>query len=153
MQLLYIPALVQVKLEFERTKRSRNRIFTGYHVTTAIFAILSLLSFSIQTDTVPGRMGMLITLYLIQINTYNSVEAPPNRGFGSIDVWFIGMQVPILLAILEYGILLTMKKFSLILGEKTVLNNNDICTGFVSSFYLIVFNGVYWFLWKIDWMR
>ena len=105
--------------EFKRTKRSRNRIFTRFHVTTAIFAILSLLSFSIQPDVVPGRMGMLIMLYLIQINTYNSFDAPPNRGFSSIETWFIGMQVPILLAITEYGFLLTMKRYWPVKNEET----------------------------------
>ena len=53
---------------------------------------------------------MLITLYLIQMNTYNSVKAPPKRGYSSIEVWFVGMQAPILIAILEYGILLALKK-------------------------------------------
>ena len=56
-------------------------------------------------------MGMLTMLYLIQINTYNSAKAPPKRGFSSIEVWFVGMQVPILIAIFEYGFLLAMKKF------------------------------------------
>ena len=60
---------------------------------------------------ISGRMGMLITLYLIQMNTYNSVKAPPKRGFSSIEEWFVGMQAPILIAILEYGILLALKKF------------------------------------------
>ena len=54
---------------------------------------------------------MLTMLYLIQINTYNSVKAPPKRGFSSIEVWFVGMQAPILVAIFEYGIILALKKF------------------------------------------
>ena len=29
---------------------------------------------------------MLITLYLIVINSYNSIDAPPGRGFSSIEV-------------------------------------------------------------------
>ena len=61
--------------------------------------------------SISGRMGMLITHYLIQMNTYNSVKAPPKRGFSSIEEWFVGMQAPILIAILEYGILLALKKF------------------------------------------
>ena len=55
---------------------------------------------------------MLITLYLILINSYNSIDAPPDRGFSSIEVWFYGMQTLILLAVLEYGIVLAMKKVS-----------------------------------------
>ena len=60
----------RIKMIFERTEKSRIKIIGGYHATTAIFAILSLLSFFIQPDVVPGRMGMLIILYLIQINMY-----------------------------------------------------------------------------------
>ena len=71
----------------------------------------SLISFSIERDVVPGRMGMLIIIYLMQINTYNSVQAPPNRGFSMIETWFVGIQIPILFAILQYGIILTLKKY------------------------------------------
>ena len=60
-----------------RNAQSRNTIFGGFHVSTGIFAILSLVSYFIPPDIVPGRMGMLITLYLILINSYNSVDAPP----------------------------------------------------------------------------
>ena len=60
----------RIKMIFERTEKSRTKIFGGYHATTAIFSILSMISFFIQPEAVPGRMGMLIMLYLIQINMY-----------------------------------------------------------------------------------
>ena len=63
----------RIKMIFERTEKSRTKIFGGYHATTAIFSILSLISFFIQPEVVPGRMGMLIILYLIQINMYRYV--------------------------------------------------------------------------------
>ena len=59
---------------------------------------------------VPGRMGMIITLYLISANVYISVEAPHPRDFGLIDIWMIGTQIPILLAVCEYGFILFLKK-------------------------------------------
>ena len=61
---------------------------------------------------VPGRMGMIVTLYLISANVYNSVEANKNRGFSYIEVWMIGTQIPILLALCEYGFILYLKKVS-----------------------------------------
>ena len=61
---------------------------------------------------VPGRLGLLITLDLIATNTYNSVKAPSGRGFSYIEIWLLGIQIPILLAIVEYGILLTIKRMS-----------------------------------------
>ena len=140
----YEYSLAQVKMFFQRTEKSRLKIFGGYHLTTTIFALLSLLSFSIQLDIVAGRMGMLLTLYLIHINTYNSLDAPANRGFSSIEIWFAGMQVPILLAILEYGILLAVKKFWPANGE-IKLKNVDFYTFVLSGTYLLIFNGFYWF--------
>ena len=55
-------------------------------------------------------MGMIVTLYLISANVYNSVEAPNDRGFSYIELWMVGTQFPILLALCEYGIVLYLKK-------------------------------------------
>ena len=55
-------------------------------------------------------MGMIVTLYLISANVYNSVDAPKNRGFSFIEIWMIGTQIPILLALCEYGFVLHLKK-------------------------------------------
>ena len=55
---------------------------------------------------------MIVTLYLITANVYNSVKAPPSRGFSYIEVWMLGAQAPILIAILEYGAVLHMKKYA-----------------------------------------
>ena len=136
-------ALAQVKIDFKRTVKSRTEIFEGYHLPTAIFAILSVLSFFIQPDSVPGRMGMLIMLYLIQNNSYNSVKAPPKRGFSAIEIWFVGIQAPILLAIFEYGGLLAMKKFRPNQQEE-LFKFIDFCTFCVSIIYFLTFNALYW---------
>ena len=53
---------------------------------------------------------MLITLYLITSNVYGSVEAPKSRGFSYIEVWMVGIQATILLAIFEYVIILVLKR-------------------------------------------
>ena len=148
-------SMAQVEINFKRTSASRNQVFGGYYVQTGTFATLSLLSYFIEQSIVPGRMGMLITLYLIKVNTYNSVEAPPGRGFSSIDIWSLGMQIPILVAILEYGILLSMKKFWTKGGNQledgggnyeTIMKHMDLFTFIASAFYLVVFNVCYWFI-------
>ena len=55
-------------------------------------------------------MGMIVTLYLISAVVYNSVDAPSGRGFSNIEVWMLGAQFPILLALCEYGFVLYLKK-------------------------------------------
>jgi hypothetical protein len=57
-------------------------------------------------------MGMIVTLYLISANVYNAVDAPHGRGFSNIEVWMLGAQFPILLALCEYGFVLYLKKYA-----------------------------------------
>ena len=63
-------------------------------------------------------MGMILTLYLISANVYSSVEAPKARGFSYIEVWMIGTQFPILLALFEYGLILYWKKMAKNAGDQ-----------------------------------
>ena len=103
-----------------------------------------------------GRMGLLTMLYLIQINTYNSVNVPTKRGFSSIEVWFIGMQAPILIAIFEYGILLAFKKFlsNTIKGKnldpEKLIKNIDLFFFLVCIIYFAIFTIWYFVLYWIS---
>ena len=65
-------------------------------------------------------MGMILTLYLISANVYNSVEAPSGRGFSPIEMWMLGTQIPILLALFEYGFVLYLKKIDIKTGKASV---------------------------------
>ena len=109
----------------------------------------------------------MITLDLIATNTYNSVKAPSGRGFSYIEIWLLGIQIPILLAIVEYGILLTMKRIQkkvngqvqvqvFYSGNQTQIREKTIWDldqmgktmdkwSFISSlFFIIIFIIVYW---------
>ena len=55
-------------------------------------------------------MGMIVTLYLISAVVYNAVDAPRGRGFSNIEVWMLGAQFPIILALCEYGFVLYLKR-------------------------------------------
>ena len=68
-------------------------------------------------------MGMIVTLYLISANVYNAVDAPLTRGFSYIEVWILGTQAPILLALFEYGFILHLKKVA---KKKTTNEVQDI---------------------------
>ena len=61
---------------------------------------------------------MIVTLYLISANVYSSVEAPKARGFSYIEIWMIGTQFPILLALFEYGLILYWKKMAKNAGDQ-----------------------------------
>ena len=96
-------------------------------------------------------MGLLVTLYLITSNVYNSVEAPLKRGFSFIEMWGIGVQVPILFAIIEYGFILSILKYGNPNGDhdkkadiKKLIDKVDMLSFFGSGGFIIVFNLIYW---------
>ena len=66
-------------------------------------------------------MGMLVTLYLISINVYTTLDAPPGRGFSYLELWMVGMQIPILVALVEYSLILGFRKF-----QKEILKTNEV---------------------------
>ena len=130
--------------------------------------MISLGSYSIDPEIVPGRLGLLVTLYLILTNVYNSVEAPKSRGFSYIEVWLVGMQIPILVAICEYVILLATKKYGnhhtcsiqpkvVQVGLKSkqfdiesdfdnIAKKGDKWTFIASSFFIMIFTTIYCFV-------
>ena len=73
-------------------------------------------------------MGMIVTLYLISANVYNSVEAPDGRGFSYIEVWMVGTQFPILLALCEYGFVLYLKKVKNKLPKNQANKERKLCS-------------------------
>ena len=116
----------------------------------------------------PGRLGMLITLQLIVTNVFNSVKAPTKRGFSFVEIWMVGVQIPILIGIFEYGIILAMKKsqleketFTIKIGNganvlsKTMIADKDVgwinfdklvdkWTFILSLIFILTFNAIYW---------
>ena len=105
-------------------------------------------------------MGMVLTLYLISANVYNSVDAPHNRGFSYIELWMLGAQFPILIALLEYGYILYLYKFA----EKSdikvqpmdqkksnpdldkKIRRLDFVTMIISFFSFVTFASIYWII-------
>ena len=108
-------------------------------------------------------MGLLVTLYLISSNVYSSISAPKKRGFSYVEVWIMGSQGTILLAIIEYGFILMWKKFekktssevspivdkdeektwnNLSLNEK--IKRVDIISIITSGIFFLLFNIIYW---------
>ena len=105
-------SLVTMKMKLKRNSREFNKLIIAYYMPTGSFAILSAFSFFIKPEIVPGRMGMLVTVFLVVTAIYGSVQAPSLRGFSYIELWYIGVQIPIIFALIEYGITLAILKFN-----------------------------------------
>ena len=118
-------------------------------------------------------MGMLVTLYLISINVYTTLDAPPGRGFSYLELWMVGMQIPILVALVEYSVILGFRKFqkemlktnevdsklfskrgnkdakSELESDNTCFLNIDMICLIISIVYIVVFCVCYWIFLKI----
>ena len=93
---------------------------------------------------------MIVTLYLISANVYNSVDAPKTRGFSYIEIWMFGSQFPILLALLEYGFVLYIKKvvktsdWNEIKKFDEKIKTLDLSTMIFSFCSFMIFASIYW---------
>ena len=49
--------------------------YVQVYLPSAMFVIVSWVSFLVKPEVVPGRMAMLVTLFLVLINIFNSVRS------------------------------------------------------------------------------
>ena len=90
-----------------------------------------------------GRLGVLVTLYLLLVNNYKQLKTPAKLGYGYVDEWFILIQMPVLVAILEYGFILVWKRYSRYLVKQITLQKYlvkvlELLTFLLVSAYLVV---------------
>ena len=53
-----------------------------YYLPSGLFVLVSWISFLIPPDIVPGRMALLITLFLVLVNIFNNVNTNSPRPKG-----------------------------------------------------------------------
>ena len=63
-----------------------------YYLPSGLFVLVSWISFLIPPDIVPGRMALLITLFLVLVNIFNNVNtnSPKAEGLTAIEIWMLG---------------------------------------------------------------
>ena len=96
-------------------------------------------------------MGLIVTLFLILINTYANVDAPKIRGFSYIEFWYVGVQIPVIFAFMEYGLILcVIKKYDMAMRVKSgkysvgeIVSRVDEASFILSLLYFIILNIVY----------
>ena len=105
-------------------------------------------------------MGMIVTLHLISVNVYNSVNAPANRGFSYIEVWMFGTHCSTFLAMCEYGFVLYLKKVtkkSDDIAGTDEFNKRIQCFDFkmmlISFVFFLMFSSVYWMILLLSWNK
>jgi hypothetical protein len=88
--------------------RKRNQTFYQVYLTSMLFVVVSWASFLINPDIVPGRMGLLITIFLVLINIFNGAKlsAPVSTSLNAVDLYIIFCIGKVFLALSVYGVIL-----------------------------------------------
>jgi len=83
------------------------------YLPSFMFVVTSWVSFLIKPEVVPGRMALLVTLFLVLINIFNSVreQAPISSRLNAVDLYLVVCVFFVFSALMEYAaILLLLKK-------------------------------------------
>ena len=107
--------------------RNRVQIFFQVYLTCILFVIVSWASFIINPDVVPGRMGLLVTIFLVLINIFNGAKLnePISSFLNAIDIYILGCIGHVFLVLSEYVIVLSMDKFSGVCKTKVYNSQKD----------------------------
>ena len=89
--------------------RKKSQIFVQVYLTSGLLVVLAWVSFIIPPDVVPGRMGLLVTVFLMLITLFISVkrDAPPSNGFlNAADMFVVACICHVFLGCIEYAFVL-----------------------------------------------
>jgi len=95
-----------------RFQRKQMQFIVQVYLPSFMFVIVSWVSFLINPHVVPGRMGLLVTLFLVLINIFNSVreQAPISSRLNAIDLYLVVCIFLVFGALMEYAVILFMLK-------------------------------------------
>ena len=114
-----------------KLKRGYEPYVINYYMPSAIFVLVSWISFLIPPDVIPGRMGLLITLLLVLINLFNSIKSPPAASPSALAIWILTCIIFVTFALLAYASLLylktslTKRSMNAVVDVKSVFETRD----------------------------
>merc|ERR1719419_1695541 len=93
-------------------REKKTQFLIQVYLPSAMFVIVSWVSFLIKPEVVPGRMALLVTLFPVLINIFNSVreQAPISSRLNAIDLYLVVCIFLVFGALMEYAVILFMLK-------------------------------------------
>lgn len=82
-----------------------------YYLPSGLFVVVSWISFLVPPDVIPGRMALLVTLFLVLVNIFNNVttNTPKAEGLTAIEAWMLACILFVFGALAEYAAVLFHK--------------------------------------------
>jgi hypothetical protein len=80
----------------------------------------SRISFLVNPEVIPGRMTLLVTIFLVLINIFNTIQtnSPKAEGLTAIEAWVIACIIFVFGALGEYTVILLKIKLKKISPKK-----------------------------------
>ncbi|XP_040575478.1 glycine receptor subunit alpha-2-like [Lepeophtheirus salmonis] len=91
-----------------------------YYLPSALFVLVSWISFLVNPEVIPGRMTLLVTIFLVLINIFNTIQtnSPKADGLTAIEAWVIACIIFVFGALGEYTVILLKIKIKKIYPKK-----------------------------------
>ena len=96
-----------------RLNRNRTNHLINTYVPACLFVLVSWFSFLIKPDVVPGRMMLLVTIFLMLISILNESKssAPAAINLNPIDLYLIVCIFHVFGALVEYAVILAVLRY------------------------------------------
>lgn len=80
----------------------------NYYLPSGLFVVVSWISFLVPAEIIPGRMALLVTLFLVLVNIFNTVttNTPKAEGLTAIEAWMLSCILFVFATLAEYACLL-----------------------------------------------
>ena len=63
-----------IQISFERNSQGINGILINYNLVCAILVLVAAINFLIDPKVVPGRAGLMVTIFLVLTNVFTSAQ-------------------------------------------------------------------------------
>jgi len=92
--------------------RMRMQNLIQVYLPSTMFVMTSWVSFLIKPEVIPGRMALLITLFLVLTNIFNGVkaDAPASKRLNAVDLYLVVCIFLVFAALVEYSVILYIQK-------------------------------------------
>ena len=121
-----------IQIQFERNEEGINGILINYHLMCSTLVLVATVNFLIDPKVVPGRAGLLVTLFLVLANFFSCAQVgkplidTKNRiniyskiipssfqqilasGFNALTIYILVCMIFIAMAMFYYGLILFM---------------------------------------------
>jgi len=98
-----------------------------YYLPSGLFVIVSWISFLVNPEIIPGRMTLLVTIFLVLINIHNTIQtnSPKAEGLTAIECWVIACIIFVFGALLEYTVILLKLKIRKLKNHHNNFNGSN----------------------------